>query len=119
NNGSYNEDDEHTPLPFPGHCQCTKSNLSVKQVKNGLWSHGKPQWKVTITNNCDCSLKNVFLNCRDLGTTADLGTTEPSILTLQGNQCIINSRQPFKGSLMFTYAIDNPFPFTPIHAESA
>ncbi|OIV89759.1 hypothetical protein TanjilG_02891 [Lupinus angustifolius] len=96
-----------------GYCKpCYLSNLSVKQTKTEVQIQGKPEWLVTITNNCDCPQSQVILNCYGYKTVEPV---DPNILTYSGTDyCLINVGQPIlKQTVTFKYAWDNAFSMTP------
>ncbi|KAH7524616.1 hypothetical protein FEM48_Zijuj06G0138200 [Ziziphus jujuba var. spinosa] len=65
----------------------------------------KPEWKVTIKNDCDCSQKLVTLECTGFETVEPV---DPSIMSFSGSVCLLINGQPFLNSdpISFNYAWD-------------
>ncbi|KAL2343942.1 hypothetical protein Fmac_005227 [Flemingia macrophylla] len=88
--------------------------ISVSQVGTGVRVEGKPEWIVTVSNNCRCPQSNVILNCNGFRSVEPI---DPQILTvsLTNDFCIVTPAQPiFKDVVKFKYASPNQFPLTPI-----
>ncbi|KAK7247013.1 hypothetical protein RIF29_41889 [Crotalaria pallida] len=98
--------------------ECTLKDLSVKVAKSGAQIKGKPEWVVTITNNCVCVQSNVKVNCRGFQTEEPI---DPLILIDSGDdECIVNyGNAIYEYPITFKYAWDNSFPFNPVSSEIA
>ncbi|CAL0324933.1 unnamed protein product [Lupinus luteus] len=98
---------------FPGYCEtCSLKDLYVKTSKTGVTIQGKPEWLVTVTNNCQCGQTQVILNCRGYKTVEPV---DPNILTYSGTDyCLINNGKPiYKQPITFKYAWDTAFSMSP------
>ncbi|CAL0306317.1 unnamed protein product [Lupinus luteus] len=97
---------------------CSLNDLSVSVAKAGSFVQGKPEWKVTIANNCMCKQENVKLNCNGFQT---VDTIDPSVLSISGNVCLVNGGKPITSNDPFTfkYAWDYLFQLTPINSTVA
>lgn len=98
-----------------GQCGQT-SDWDISQSQTGTQVQNKPEWKVTITNNCLCTRTDLKLNCVGFQTTEEV---DPSIVAVNGGNCLINKVFHSQDSVSFTYAWDNQFPFLPIDASLA
>ncbi|KAE9603011.1 hypothetical protein Lalb_Chr12g0205721 [Lupinus albus] len=106
-------------LIFQGYGQsCSLNDLSVSVAKAGSFIQGKPEWEVTIANNCVCKQQNVKLNCTGFQT---LELIDPSVLSVSGNVCLVNAGKPIISNDPFTfkYAWDYLFQLTPINSTIA
>ncbi|KAK9945965.1 hypothetical protein M0R45_011453 [Rubus argutus] len=106
-------------LIMGGDCQhCTKNNLKISQAATGKLVQNKPEWNVTITNNCICSQLGVKISCDGFQT---LEKIESSILSKSGSECLVNGGQPIYGNrdFSFTYAWGNSFPFKTLSSQVA
>ncbi|KAL5559755.1 hypothetical protein UlMin_035966 [Ulmus minor] len=104
-------------LVIRGSCQCTKHNLRISQTDTGSFVAGKPEWMVTISNNCVCSQSNVVLDCKDFQTVEKI---DPSILSIHNGQClVVNYGLPIFESKDFTfkYAWDTSFPIDIVSSQ--
>lgn len=79
---------------------------------------GKREWKVMVSNNCECTQMDVKLDCNGFETSKAI---DPSILSQSGVVCVFNDGQPIapESQLNFTYAWDTSFPFTPVSSQIA
>ncbi|CAL0324936.1 unnamed protein product [Lupinus luteus] len=96
-----------------GYCEeCSLKDLSVNTSKTGVAIQGKPEWLVTVTNNCQCGQSQVILNCRGYKTVEPV---DPNILTYSGTDyCLINYGKPiYKQPITFKYAWDTAFSMSP------
>ncbi|RDX72768.1 TPD1 protein-like 1, partial [Mucuna pruriens] len=84
--------------------------LIIVQSKTGKLTRGKPEWKVSITNECRCSQSQVKLKCDGFQTNE---AVDPSILTISDGICLLNKGTPISPSqnVQFFYAWDSQFPF--------
>ncbi|OIV90552.1 hypothetical protein TanjilG_14798 [Lupinus angustifolius] len=106
-------------LIFQGYCKpCSLGDLSVKKSKTGVKIQGKPEWLVTVTNNCHCGQSQVILNCRGYKTVEPV---DPNILTYSGTDyCLINYGKPiYKQPVTFKYAWDEAFSMSPNSSQMA
>lgn len=77
----------------------------------------KPEWSVTVKNDCICTQSNIQLSCSGFKT---VETIDPSILSI-GNTCSLlpNSRLVRFSNVTFKYAWDTQFSFAPISSSVA
>ncbi|KAG4931376.1 hypothetical protein AAZX31_17G204500 [Glycine max] len=100
-----------------GYSQCFLSDLSVSQIQTGVKMQGKPEWNVTITNNCSCVQKNVILSCNGFQSVEQI---DPSLLKISPNGCLVNDGQPiYTDAIKFKYVWNQSFPLNPISSEIA
>jgi len=78
----------------------------------------KPQWEVTIVNDCVCTQVNIKLACDGFQTVEEIDST---ILAIGDDGCQINHEQPVYGyqTFNFTYSWGTQYPFMPIYSEIA
>ena len=88
------------------------------KLATGKMVQNKPEWSVTITNNCICAQLSVKLSCNGFQTVEQI---DPSILSKSGSECIVNGGQPIYGNskFSFTYASANSFPFNVLFSQVA
>ncbi|QCE04138.1 hypothetical protein DEO72_LG8g2171 [Vigna unguiculata] len=104
-------------LVSQGYSQCSLSDIIVTQSPSGRKVHGKIEWTVTIRNQCACVQKNVKLNCKGFQT---IEAVEASYLKVLGDVCLVSDGQPlFNGAIVFNYAWDTQFAFSPISSVIA
>ncbi|QCE04127.1 hypothetical protein DEO72_LG8g2160 [Vigna unguiculata] len=104
-------------LVSQGYSQCSYSDIIVTQSPSGRKVHGKIEWTVTIRNQCACVQKNVKLNCKGFQT---IEAVEASYLKVLGDVCLVSDGQPlFNGAIVFNYAWDTQFAFSPISSVIA
>ncbi|EOX99058.1 hypothetical protein QUC31_014836 [Theobroma cacao] len=99
-----------------GYCQCSLGNISVSQTKTGTTVQNKPEWQVTISNNCACTQSELKLNCNGFQTVEEV---DSSVMTQTGGECLINNGQPVApfSNLSFKYAWDTSFPLNPLSSQ--
>ncbi|KAF3323614.1 Beta-1,3-N-Acetylglucosaminyltransferase family protein [Carex littledalei] len=97
---------------YPGHAQCTLSNISVTQKPTGNLFGGKPEYEVTIKNLCPCQQSNVQFNINGFQTAEPV---DPSILDKDG---FVNDKLPLPyDGVTFKYASGTLFPFKPMSSQ--
>lgn len=86
--------------------------LTITQSETGVIVGGKPERKVTILNDDNCTHKDIVLSCPGFQTVKKV---DPSILLPQGGKCLVNGGNPIYAhtSLSFTYAWTTPTSFAP------
>ncbi|KDP44494.1 hypothetical protein JCGZ_16327 [Jatropha curcas] len=92
--------------------QCDEeSSFVITQAPTGVKVGNKPEWKVTVKNDCLCSRASVALGCTGFQTTEKLN---PSIIAVEGDKCVVKVNggllQGYE-SFSFTYAWDSQFNF--------
>lgn len=95
-------------------CQpCDLNSIKVAQSRTGKTVQNKPEWKVSITNDCICTQTQVVLDCTGFRTVKPVAG---SILSVTGSRCLVNNGQPVLQSqpISFTYAWDSSFSFSPV-----
>ncbi|KAJ8769048.1 hypothetical protein K2173_024044 [Erythroxylum novogranatense] len=106
-------------LFLQGNSQCTgKENLKVSQAPTGKLIQNKPEFNVTIYNDCICTELNVYLGPEDFHTVEPI---DPKILAKTPLGWLVNDGQPIYGnkSFSFTYAWNYQFNFVPVGATRA
>lgn len=93
-----------------GFGECYLWDVITSQKRTGVQVEGKPEWIVTITNNCPCTVKNVLVNCREF---QSIEPIDSSILAIQGDLCLVKAGQPIynKETIQFKYSRDTIFLF--------
>ncbi|KAJ0090012.1 hypothetical protein Patl1_12505 [Pistacia atlantica] len=101
-----------------GYCQCVVQNVTVNQSQTGSQVQNKPEWKVTISNPCRCTVLDLTLSCTGFQTVEKI---DPSVLSKSGDNCLINNGNPIVGlsTFSFNYAWDSSFSLTPVSAQIA
>ncbi|XP_007043226.2 PREDICTED: TPD1 protein homolog 1 [Theobroma cacao] len=99
-----------------GYCQCSLDNISVSQTKTGTTVQNKPEWQVTISNNCSCTQSELKLSCDGFQTVEKV---DSSVMTQTRGECLINSGQQVArhSNLSFKYAWDTSFPLNPLSSQ--
>ncbi|KAB5553368.1 hypothetical protein DKX38_010679 [Salix brachista] len=102
-----------------GHCQChPATDLKIFQSQTEVVVQNKPQWKVTIVNDCVCTQVSIKLACDGFQTVEEV---DSSILAIGDDGCYVNHEQPVYGhqTFNFTYSWGTQYPFMPIYSEIA
>ncbi|CAK7329553.1 unnamed protein product [Dovyalis caffra] len=104
-------------LATEGLCACSLNNINIGTVRSGRQISGKPEWNVTVVNNCQCAQSQIKLSCMGFQTVENI---DPSILVKQGDACLlINGNSLEKSaSVKFSYAWDPPFLLLPLGSVS-
>ncbi|XVF01743.1 hypothetical protein REPUB_Repub04eG0115000 [Reevesia pubescens] len=99
-----------------GYGQCSIADVSINQSQTGKTVQQKPEWQVTILNDCVCTQSELKLSCDGFQT---VETIDSSVLAKSGGECLINDGQPVAPSseTIFTYAWDTSFPFKPLSSQ--
>ncbi|XP_048336990.2 TPD1 protein homolog 1-like [Ziziphus jujuba] len=86
--------------------QCSLSNIKVSQAQSGKKVQNKPEWTVTITNDCICGQSSLTVDCSGFQT---VEAVDPSILKVSGSTCLINNGLPVFETqpISFNYAWDS------------
>ncbi|GMI89281.1 hypothetical protein like AT4G32090 [Hibiscus trionum] len=94
-------------LVSQGFC-CSLEDIVIGTVRTGAEIQGKPEWKVTVTNNCKCAQHELRVTCQGFQTAE---TVDPSVFEQQGDKCLVNQGNALNGfaSVSFSYAWDPPF----------
>ncbi|CAI8601971.1 unnamed protein product [Vicia faba] len=99
-------------------CSCELNSLQIVQENTGALEQGKPVWKVSVINNCDCGQSQIFLSCKGFQSVVQI---DPLVLKVQGDNCLL-----FNGHLLsykdidsFEYAWDTSFTFAPVSAVTS
>ncbi|KAI4351415.1 hypothetical protein L6164_005784 [Bauhinia variegata] len=95
--------------------ECSLSKINIGTERSGREIEGKPEWNVSVINNCVCAQSQIKLSCQGFQTTE---TVDPSILSMEGDNCILINGNPLQASasVHFSYAWDPPFLLLPIHS---
>ncbi|KAA8525507.1 hypothetical protein F0562_007362 [Nyssa sinensis] len=98
-------------LVTQGLSRCLFNRIGIGTVSTGREIQGKREWKVTVTNNCECPQAPIYLNCRGFQTVEKV---EPPILEKRGDQCLLINGRPLGpfASISFSYAMESPFVLT-------
>ncbi|CAI0403616.1 unnamed protein product, partial [Linum tenue] len=94
-------------------------NLKISQAKTGKVVERKPEWKVSILNDCMCSRFNIQLSCGNFQTIEKI---DPWVLDrISDSQCAVNKGTSIQGhsTFNFTYAWDTAYPFRLLDAQFA
>ena len=97
---------------------CTLNDFTIGTVRSGRQIQGKPEWDVTVINNCACPQKLIKLACKGFQAAESIN---PSILSKEaGDKCLLIAGNSLAGSastsVKFSYAWDPPFTFFPSEA---
>ncbi|XP_014512919.1 uncharacterized protein LOC106771452 [Vigna radiata var. radiata] len=95
-------------LIIKGSCECSLNNINIGTARSGRVIGGQPEWNVTVINNCSCQQSQIKLSCKGFQSSESI---DPSILSKEGDNCILISGNPMKGfdTVNFSYAWDPPF----------
>ncbi|XP_028773602.1 uncharacterized protein LOC114730661 [Neltuma alba] len=95
-----------------GFCDCSLNNINIGTVRSGREIKGKPEWEVTVINNCSCSQSKIQLSCKGFQSSESV---DPSVFAKQGDSCLLINGGPLKAfsSVNFSYAWDPPFLLLP------
>ncbi|KAL2545217.1 Beta-1 [Forsythia ovata] len=107
-----------------GSLQCypaTLIDLKVNQVRTGAKIGNKPEWKVTIANNCLCTFLEVTLLCSGFDSAEITKPSTNNISKSGPKSCLLNSGQPIYGgkTFTFTYASNQSIAFAPFSFREA
>ncbi|KAA8525509.1 hypothetical protein F0562_007364 [Nyssa sinensis] len=96
--------------------ECVSNKIGIGTVSTGRQIQGKHEWKVTVTNNCDCPQAPIYLNCKGFQPVKEV---EPPILEKRGDQCLLINGRPLGpfASISFSYGMDSPFVLTASMSE--
>nr|GMD45752.1 protein TAPETUM DETERMINANT 1-like [Ipomoea batatas] len=75
--------------------------ITISQVQTVNQIHGQNEWKVTVTNQCDCTQLNVQITCA--GIDSSTLALDPSLVTQSGNICTLNNGGPIHPHTSFTF----------------
>ncbi|KAF5938367.1 hypothetical protein HYC85_022626 [Camellia sinensis] len=93
--------------------ECTLDNLNIDQHRTQRIIQGKPEWNVTVTNNCKCGRLGIVLSCPGLKT---VEVVDPAILKpTNDGRCLLIQYRILKphDSVKFSYAWDPPILMLP------
>ncbi|EXB80734.1 hypothetical protein L484_008514 [Morus notabilis] len=94
---------------------CSLDDINIGTVRTGREIKEKPEWNVTVINNCGCAQKAIELSCKGFQTAEPL---DPSTLlqSKQGDTCLLINGSSLEGfdSVRFSYAWDPPFLLLPV-----
>lgn len=97
---------------------CSINDINIGTVRSGREIEGKPEWNVTVINNCGCSQKSINLSCKGFQTAEPV---DPLTLlkSKQGDTCILINGSSLDGfqSVRFSYAWDPPFLLLPLDSS--
>ncbi|XP_062163789.1 uncharacterized protein LOC133870640 [Alnus glutinosa] len=92
-----------------GLCVCALDNITIGTVRSGREIQGKPEWNVTVTNNCRCPQKLLKLTCEGFQTVEKV---DPLIFSMGDDHqtCLLLQGGSLRGSasVKFSYAWDPP-----------
>ncbi|GAV60548.1 hypothetical protein CFOL_v3_04078 [Cephalotus follicularis] len=98
-------------------CQdCSMDDLLIRQTPSGGKVEAKPEFEVSVLNECPCLQGNIILACNGFQSVKHI---DPLVLVKSGNECLLNngsSLGPF-GMQTFSYAWDSLFPFDPVSSK--
>ncbi|XP_026384782.1 uncharacterized protein LOC113280333 [Papaver somniferum] len=96
-----------------GFCECELSSIKISQTPTGVAIHGKPEYEVSITNDCICTQLDVVINCPGFHSVEGV---RPSIFEPTGaDLCTLKSGGPvfYNDVIKFKYASDHSIALTP------
>ncbi|KAL4650829.1 hypothetical protein ACB092_01G115500 [Castanea dentata] len=95
-----------------GFYACSLDNININTIRSGREIQGKPEWNVTVINNCNCPQLLIKLSCKGFQTVENV---DPSILSIMDDKCLLIRGKPLEGfaSVKFSYAWDPPFILLP------
>ncbi|KAI9192214.1 hypothetical protein LWI28_019599 [Acer negundo] len=99
-----------------GYYACTLEDIHVGGETTRKFVGGKPEWKLTVSNLCECKQSNIKLQCKGFQTTEPV---DRNILNLQGETCLfLNGNPLIEGSpVTFYYAWETPFILFPLSSN--
>ncbi|GKV03231.1 hypothetical protein SLE2022_034900 [Rubroshorea leprosula] len=99
-------------LVSKGFGECSLNDINVGTVRSGREVEGKPQWDVTVVNNCKCPQSQIKFACKGFKTVEPIN---PLILAKQGDECLLINGKTLPGfaTVKFSYAWDPPFVLFP------
>ncbi|RWR86999.1 Pentatricopeptide repeat-containing protein [Cinnamomum micranthum f. kanehirae] len=94
---------------------CTLSNVSISQSKTGQIISGKPEFEVTISNNCICTQTNVKVQCTGFSSVEQV---DPAVFSKTDDQfCLVNMPITQSSPVSFKYASDVMYNLTPVDSN--
>ncbi|OWM86741.1 TPD1 protein homolog 1-like [Punica granatum] len=102
-------------LVAKGQSKCTLNDLTIGTVRTGRTIQGKPEWTVTVTNECACAQSSIKVRCTGFKSVVP---TNPSKILPLGGTCLINGGHPVGpgSTISFSYVWDPPFILLPASA---
>lgn len=97
-----------------GSVDCGPEEITVKEVATGARYNNKPEWAVTITNDCQCTQNNETLECPAFQYAKMV--KPPIVSSTDGTYCHLSKPIPSHSSINFTYVSDI-IVFKPIHSS--
>ncbi|WJX10917.1 hypothetical protein P8452_01587 [Trifolium repens] len=101
-------------LVIKGSCEsCPSNSLEIAQRRTGAIISGKPQWKVSVINHCNCVQSQITFSCGGFQTAERI---DPLVLKIQGNTCLLFNGHglAYNNNDEFTYSWDAPYHFATI-----
>ncbi|KAL1330340.1 hypothetical protein HN51_047571 [Arachis hypogaea] len=94
-------------LIIKGSCDCSLNNINIGTTRTGKEIQGKPEWKVTVTNNCSCAQSQIQLSCQGFQSAEII---DSSIVSVKSGVCLLINGRLLRGfdSVVFSYAWDPP-----------
>ncbi|KAK7279069.1 hypothetical protein RJT34_24113 [Clitoria ternatea] len=101
-----------TLIIIKGSCDCSLNNINIGTTRSGREIQGKPEWNVSVINNCSCDQSQIKLSCQGFQSAE---TIDPAILSMEGDSCLLINGNSLKGfaTVNFSYAWDPPFLLLP------
>ncbi|GMP94470.1 hypothetical protein CsSME_00043923 [Camellia sinensis var. sinensis] len=97
---------------------CSLDNLNIDQHRTDRIIQGKPEWNVTVINNCNCSRQGMAFSCAGFKTAEPI---DPAIFKpIDNGLCAVLPNKLLKphDTVKFAYAWDPPFIMFPRRATS-
>lgn len=94
---------------------CTVSNVHISQSKTGQIISGKPEFEVTISNNCICTQTNVKVQCTGFSSVEQVDPADFS--KIDDQYCLVNKPITQSSPVSFKYASDAMYNLTPVDSN--
>ncbi|XP_038988615.1 uncharacterized protein LOC120112800 [Phoenix dactylifera] len=81
-------------------------DITLDQARTGSVVEGKPEYEVTVSNNCECAQSMVFVQCHGLSSVEPVDPR--AIKPVDGERCIV--RGPANPQFKYAWMTPQDFP---------
>ncbi|KAG9440442.1 hypothetical protein H6P81_020607 [Aristolochia fimbriata] len=101
-----------------GWCLCDLSSIKVTQNGTGDFVQSRPEYEVTVSNDCVCSQERVRFESAGF---QSVEAVDPKIFRRDGQSFLLNDGRPFSGfdTITFNYAWETQFAISPVQSQIA